>query len=104
MLPTCREVAEQLSEEIDQPITGFKKFKLKLHLLMCVHCRRYKEQLELSSKTVDLLAAKNQPNAELRETLLAHFRESCQPADSDPDLDLDPDSHSGPHSDKSSQS
>ncbi|MCW8879031.1 MAG: zf-HC2 domain-containing protein [Kangiellaceae bacterium] len=78
MLPTCKQVAEQLSEEIDQPLTGFKKFKLKLHLLMCVYCRRYGEQLNISSKTIDLLAAKNKPNEELREKLLSHFRECHQ--------------------------
>lgn len=87
MLPTCREVAEQLSEEIDQPLTGFKKFKLKIHLLMCVHCRRYSQQLNLSRKTVDLLSAKNKPNAELREKLLTHFRESSQLPDAESNSD-----------------
>ncbi len=61
MLPKCREVAEQLSENIDQPVTGFKRFKLKLHLLLCAYCRRYGKQIELSSDTLNSIDKNNKP-------------------------------------------
>jgi hypothetical protein len=79
MLPKCRHVAEQLSEDFDEPITGFKRFKLKLHLLICVYCRRYGKQIQLSSNTVKLIEkdAKPKPSDALKETMLARFRKSC---------------------------
>lgn len=77
MLPTCKEVSEQLSENLDQPVKGFRWFKLKLHLLMCVYCRRYGKQLELSTKTVNLVDSKTEPSDALKEKALENFRK-CQ--------------------------
>lgn len=79
MLPSCKEVVQMLSENMDQPIMGYRKFKLKLHLIMCKHCRRYGEQLELADKTFEVIVDKQaedagEVNPELREQLLAEFR------------------------------
>ncbi|MDH5433995.1 MAG: hypothetical protein OEY19_08615 [Gammaproteobacteria bacterium] len=73
MLPTCREVAEQLSENIDKPISGFRWFKLKLHLLMCVYCRRYDKQLNITSKAIKLSELTKAPNKELGKLLTSFF-------------------------------
>ncbi|WP_196140006.1 hypothetical protein [Aliikangiella sp. G2MR2-5] len=73
MLPSCRQVAVQLSEDRDEKITGFKRFALKLHLSMCRHCRRYGKQLELSTKTINLLAHKSRPDPQLKAALIDHF-------------------------------
>ena len=77
MLPTCRQVAEQLSEHIDQPLTGMRWLKLKLHLLLCAYCRRYGQQIKMSANTINLIANKNTHNEALKEKLLQHYRE-CQ--------------------------
>lgn len=76
MLPTCKQVAEQLSENIDQPVKGLKWLKLKLHLLICVYCRRYGKQLELSSKTINLVDTKEyQPDQALKEIMMQRFKD-----------------------------
>ena len=64
MLPSCKEVAEQVSQNIDEPLTGSKWLKLKFHLLICAYCRRYGDQMALSSKTVESLGQNNQPSDE----------------------------------------
>lgn len=62
MLPTCREVSEQASENLDEPVKGTKWLKLKLHLLICAYCRRYNQQIGLARETVKSLADKKQCN------------------------------------------
>ena len=75
MLPSCRQVAEQLSENIDKPLTGMRWLKLKIHLLMCAYCRRYGKQMNLSANTIRLADKERCPNEALKEKLLQHYRE-----------------------------
>jgi hypothetical protein len=75
MLPTCRQVAEQLSENIDQPITGFKWLKLQLHLVMCKFCRLYGKQIDLSSKTINLIEPKVKPSIEFKDKMVQRYRD-----------------------------
>lgn len=44
-LPSCRQVAAELSREQDAPETAARRRSLKLHLMMCHHCRCYARQL-----------------------------------------------------------
>lgn len=44
-LPTCREVAAQLSREQEAAEPTPHRLSLRLHLMMCRHCRRYERQL-----------------------------------------------------------
>lgn len=44
-LPRCRDVACELSREQDAPAV-VRPFAVKLHLMMCRHCRRYARQLQ----------------------------------------------------------
>ena len=75
MLPNCKQVAEQLSEHIDQPLTGVRWVKMKLHLALCAYCRLYGKQLEISSKTVQSLEQQKQPSEELCNNAAKAFRE-----------------------------
>jgi len=44
-LPTCKETTEMLSQSLDRPLSLYERINLKLHLLICVWCERYKNQL-----------------------------------------------------------
>ena len=66
MLPNCKQVAEQVSENIDQPLTGTRWLKMKFHLLMCAYCRRYNKQIQISSDTVSTICNEAKPNEEVR--------------------------------------
>lgn len=81
MLPSCKQVTELLSEDIDKPLTGFRRFKLKLHLMMCRYCRRYESQLSLSGRAINLLLNKTHthlPEEALKQKMLTAFRQSQQ--------------------------
>lgn len=45
-MPSCREVAQRLSREQDELNRGGSRLALRMHLLMCRHCRRYDKQLQ----------------------------------------------------------
>jgi hypothetical protein len=44
-LPTCKELAPVMSQSLERRLTLREHFKLKLHLLICVWCVWYLEQL-----------------------------------------------------------
>ncbi len=75
MLPNCKQVAEQVSENIDQPLTGMRWLKFKWHLLLCAYCRRYNKQLVISSKTVESMGDELQPSQVLRENVTRSYQE-----------------------------
>ncbi len=52
MLPSCKEVAQLASENIDTPVKGNRWLKMKLHLMMCTYCRRYNKQMNLTQETI----------------------------------------------------
>ncbi len=75
MLPNCKQVAEQVSENIDQPLTGVRWLKFKMHLLLCAYCRRYNQQLGIAVKTVGSPEVGDQPSEELRENVTRSYKE-----------------------------
>ncbi len=75
MLPSCRHVAEQLSENIDKPVTGIRWLRLKIHLWICEGCRRYGDQMELTSNTINMLSSQKKPSEELKSKLIQQYRQ-----------------------------
>ncbi len=75
MSPSCKQVAEQLSENIDEPLTGMKWIKLKVHLMMCSYCRLYGKQIEITNNTMKCVEPDLQPNEETRRKVENSFRE-----------------------------
>lgn len=47
VLPTCKEVSHLTSQAMDESLTWRKRLGFRLHLLVCVWCRRNQEQLHL---------------------------------------------------------
>lgn len=60
-LPTCREIAAQLSREQDAAEPTPHRLSLRLHLMMCRHCRRYERQLVWLRQSLTRARADNTP-------------------------------------------
>jgi len=73
-LPSCREIAEQLSENLDQPLTGWRAIKMKIHLMMCAYCQRYGRQMELTSQTIRSIDEAHHPDPQLEESVVQIYR------------------------------
>lgn len=76
MLPTCRQVAQQASENIDEPVKGMKLIKMKLHLLICKYCRLYQKQIKLSCETVKAMDDKAEINQELQKKIKESYKKT----------------------------
>ncbi len=46
-LPTCAQVTRLVSESMDRQISLAERVKVLAHFLVCVWCRRYRDQLHL---------------------------------------------------------
>jgi hypothetical protein len=45
----CRKVSQKVSESLDRELPLHQRAMIKLHLMMCRHCFRFKKQLDLIS-------------------------------------------------------
>lgn len=44
---TCKQASQLISQSLDHPLSWPQRMQLKLHLLMCTACNRFKQQLDL---------------------------------------------------------
>jgi len=57
MMPSCREITEQASDYLDQNLPPWKRAAFRMHLLMCVYCRRHMKHLDLTVATLGKITA-----------------------------------------------
>lgn len=43
---SCKKISALISESMDRKLPLYRRMGIKLHLMMCYLCRRYKKQLE----------------------------------------------------------
>jgi predicted anti-sigma-YlaC factor YlaD len=75
---TCRDVAEQASEYLDDRPTRLIKIRIGLHLSSCTHCRTYVKQLALVRDTIAFLPGQH-PSTINRLRLQQHFARCILP-------------------------
>ena len=46
LTPTCRDIVQQASRGHERPLSGYDRFRLRVHLGICGACRRYLRQLD----------------------------------------------------------
>ncbi len=51
----CHDVVEQSSNYIDGELGFWNRWQIRLHLFMCVHCRRMIRQLTLTKKVAAII-------------------------------------------------
>ncbi len=45
--PSCKIITHKISESMDHPISSYEKIQIRLHILGCKFCARYRKQLIL---------------------------------------------------------
>jgi hypothetical protein len=43
---SCKQASQLISQSLEQPLAMRERFALKLHLLICRYCRRFRQQLQ----------------------------------------------------------
>ena len=74
---SCRRATELAAKELDAPLTAKERWTLRIHLLICVWCRRYRQQIGILRKAARL--RDGQPSgpalgAEARERIAAALK------------------------------
>jgi hypothetical protein len=53
---SCKNVTQMLSESLDRKLPFYQRIGMRVHLIMCKLCSRYKEQLLFLRKTAHLFS------------------------------------------------
>lgn len=51
--PSCKDVAALVSQSLDTRLALRRRIGVRLHLLMCVYCRRYERELRWLRQALD---------------------------------------------------
>jgi predicted anti-sigma-YlaC factor YlaD len=51
---SCRKATELLSASLDRPLTRMEKVRLRVHLVICSACRRYRRQVDAIDRALQL--------------------------------------------------
>jgi len=71
---SCRKVVQDADRLLAGELPWYRRLSVKLHLLMCHHCRRYVKQLRLLIRAVPRMHAK--ANDEEVSRIMAHIYSS----------------------------
>jgi len=52
---SCKDITEKASDYLDKDLPFFTRLKVKMHLQICKHCKRYVEQLQLTIQALGKL-------------------------------------------------
>jgi predicted anti-sigma-YlaC factor YlaD len=55
----CKEIVARSSEYLEGDLSGWQKFNYRLHLLMCIHCRRYMGHFRTAVRVAGRVAKKD---------------------------------------------
>ena len=50
--PSCEIITQKISRSMDEPLTWKERIQVRLHLMACVLCTRYREQLLAMRKMI----------------------------------------------------
>lgn len=56
-MPTCKQASKLISVSLDRPLSWSERVQLKLHLLICTPCRRFRQQLRMLGVALKLRRA-----------------------------------------------
>jgi hypothetical protein len=48
----CRETAELLSQSLEKNLSLWTRIKIRIHLMMCAFCIRFKKQMDFLHRTI----------------------------------------------------
>ena len=71
---SCKDITEKASAYLDKDLSWSQRLAVRLHLVMCLHCRRYLYQLRTTIQTLGLMKAEQPIDEAYTRDLIQHFR------------------------------
>ena len=75
---SCKDITEHASAYLDKEISITTRFSMRLHLYMCMHCRRYMDQLQITIQTLGRMNTGKPVDKETEDNLVARFKQESQ--------------------------
>lgn len=75
----CKDASHLISRRQDRPLSGGERWALRVHLWMCVNCRRFSVQIDLLRRAMRELSARLE-DAEYGPELSSEARERIRKA------------------------
>jgi predicted anti-sigma-YlaC factor YlaD len=76
---SCKQVASLASDHLDKNTHGVLNWKIRMHLMMCSHCRRFFRQLKITNAvTRTVLSEASETSKENVDELLQRIKESAK--------------------------
>lgn len=63
----CRQITDRASDYLDEALPFWESLQLRLHLMLCHHCRRYFRQLRATVRALPGLAKTEVPEETVRQ-------------------------------------
>ncbi len=80
----CKQAATLASDYLDKNTTAELNWKIRLHLIMCSHCRRFYRQLKITNKVARSVLS--EPSDENLDILLERIKHSAKTQNNKPKL------------------
>ncbi len=61
-MPNCQDITKHSSDYLDRNLSWWSRLGFWIHIVMCVHCRRYLEPLKLTIATISKTQAATPPD------------------------------------------
>lgn len=81
---TCKDASRLISENLERPLGFWERWGLRLHLMMCLYCRRFERQMALMRKALRMLGKRAEVDTdgtgfppEARERIRKAVAERC---------------------------
>lgn len=52
IMPSCKDITDHSSDYLDRNLSFMERLGFKIHLFLCVNCKRYVSQLKLTIATI----------------------------------------------------
>lgn len=65
----CQQVTERASDYLDEALPFSGRLQMRLHLMLCHHCRRYLRQLRATVRAMSGLSETEVPEDTVRQVL-----------------------------------
>jgi len=81
----CKEVSRLVTADLVGGLGFMKKLELRMHLLMCIHCRRYVEQIKAIGRGARRLLVGKSADSEQLKRMEKEIVDQCCGHDYGPD-------------------
>ncbi len=82
-MPSCQDITKHSSDYLDRSLPRWRRLGIWFHMMMCVNCRRYVSQLQLTIATIRKHPKSNPPpvSNEQVDDVVTHMRQHIKPDD-----------------------